>query len=52
MPLDVGKAQVGLLSCLRVLNLRENRLTAVPPSISNCVSLIELHLGNDAGSRC
>ena len=37
-----------MLSKLRVLDLKENQLTGLPPSIGYCTSLVELHLGEPA----
>ena len=34
-----------MLSKLRVLDLKENQLVGLPPSIGYCTSLVELHLG-------
>lgn len=37
--------EVGALRVLRVLDVRENRLTALPAELAGCTSLVELHAG-------
>jgi Leucine-rich repeat (LRR) protein len=40
--------ELGNLGRLRLLWLRDNQLTELPPSIAGCTSLIELHAGGNA----
>lgn len=37
--------EIGLLTKLCILRLRENRITALPPTLAGCVSLVELYVG-------
>ncbi|GIM15864.1 hypothetical protein Vretimale_18551, partial [Volvox reticuliferus] len=39
--------EVGLLVRVRTLNLRDNKLVALPPTIAGCSSLVELYLGRN-----
>ncbi|GFR48186.1 hypothetical protein Agub_g10035, partial [Astrephomene gubernaculifera] len=39
--------EVGLLARLRSLNLRDNKLAGLPPSIAGCTALVELYLGRN-----
>ncbi|GLC33883.1 hypothetical protein PLESTB_000814300 [Pleodorina starrii] len=39
--------QVGLLARVRTLNLRDNKLTALPPTIAGCSAMVELYLGRN-----
>ncbi|KAK7930497.1 hypothetical protein WMY93_006892 [Mugilogobius chulae] len=40
-----------LRDCLEVLHLNNNQLEAVPPSVSNLISLTELYLSNNPGLK-
>lgn len=45
--------EVGLLPRLRTLNLRGNRLGALPPGLAGCSGLVELFAGEDTrGGVC
>ncbi|KAK9817027.1 hypothetical protein WJX72_008577 [[Myrmecia] bisecta] len=41
-------ADVGALAKLEILNLKENKLTALPASLARCTNLVELHAGFNA----
>lgn len=41
---ELGR-EVGLLRRVRTLNLRDNRLTSLPPTVAGCSGLVELFLG-------
>ncbi len=43
---------MGLLGRLRLLMLRDNQLTELPPSLASCTSLIELHAGGRRPGCC
>lgn len=42
--------QLGSCAKLKILHLRSNRITELPPSIADCTSLVELHAGEARGT--